>query len=78
LLIAIGAGKAEAIRDTVEGPLTSQITASALQLHREVIVVVDEAAAGLLARKDYYAEVEHAQSLLEAGDFRALGIGKHA
>lgn len=78
LLMAIGESKATAIRDTVEGPITAQVTASALQLHREVIVVVDEAAANLLARKDYYAEVEQAQTLLEAGDFRALGIGKHA
>ena len=75
LLIAIGAGKAAAIRDTVEGPITSQVTASALQLHRDAIVIVDEAAAGLLARRDYYNEVEHAQSLLEAGRFRELGIG---
>lgn len=75
VLIAIGAGKATAIRETVEGPITSQITASALQLHRDAIVIVDEAAAGLLARRDYYNEVEHAQSLLEAGRFRELGIG---
>lgn len=76
VLLATGAGKAAAIRDTVEGPITAQVTASALQLHREVIVIVDEAAASLLARKKYYAEVEEAQSLLEAGDMRALGIGK--
>lgn len=75
LLIANGAGKATAIRDTIEGPITSQVTASALQLHRDVVVVLDEAAASLLTRRQYYAEVEHAQSLLEAGDFRALGIG---
>jgi hypothetical protein len=44
-------------------------------MHREVIAVIDEPAAGLLARRDYYAEVERAQSLLEAGQLRALGIG---
>lgn len=77
LLIAIGDGKAAAIRDTVEGPITAQVTASALQLHREVIVIIDEAAAAQLARKDYYNEVERAQCLLEAGELRALGIGKH-
>lgn len=75
LLVAIGAGKAEAIRATVEGPVTSQVTASSLQLHRDVIVILDAAAAGLLARRDYYEEVERSQTLLEAGDFRALGIG---
>jgi glucosamine-6-phosphate deaminase len=75
LLLAFGPHKATAIRDTVEGPVTAQVTASALQLHREVICVFDEAAARLLLRRDYYAEVEHAQSLLEAGQLRQLGIG---
>lgn len=75
LLMATGANKAEAIRATVEGPITSQVTASALQLHREVIVVLDEAAASLLERREYYNEVERAQGLLEAGQLRALGIG---
>lgn len=75
VLVAIGAGKAQAIRDTVEGPITAQVTASALQLHRDVIVIVDEAAAGLLARRGYYSEVEQAQRLLETGQLRALGIG---
>ena len=74
LLLAFGGHKAAAIRDTVEGPITAQVTASALQLHREVIAVLDESAASLLVRRDYYAEVERSQSLLEAGDFRQLGI----
>jgi hypothetical protein len=46
-----------------------------LQLHREVICLLDESAARLLVRRDYYAEVERAQSLLESGDLKALGIG---
>jgi len=75
LLLAMGKGKAAAIRGTIEGPVTAQVTASALQLHRDVIVVVDQDAGGWLSRRDYYAEVEHAQSLLESGQFRALGIG---
>jgi glucosamine-6-phosphate deaminase len=75
LLLAFGSHKAAAVRDTVEGPITAQVTASALQLHREVICVFDEAAAGQLARKTYYAEVERSQSLLETGQLGALGIG---
>ncbi len=75
LLLAFGPHKALAVRDTVEGPITAQVTASALQLHREVIGVFDEAAARLLVRRDYYAEVEKAQTLLESGQLRALGIG---
>jgi len=74
LLLAFGPHKAAAIRDTVEGPVTAQVTASALQLHREVICVLDEAAARLLVRRDYYAEVERAQSLVEAGQMKQLGI----
>jgi glucosamine-6-phosphate deaminase len=74
LLVAMGSGKAEAIRQTVEGPVTAQVTASALQLHRDVICVIDEPAASLLTRVDYYREVEAAQQLLEAGDWKRLGL----
>jgi glucosamine-6-phosphate deaminase len=65
LLIAIGANKAVAIRDTIEGPITSQVTASALQLHPDTIAILDTTAASLLARQDYYAESERAQCELE-------------
>lgn len=72
LLLACGSSKARAIRDTIEGPVTAQVTASALQLHRDVIAVVDEEAGRLLERRDYYREVERAQALLEAGQIGAL------
>lgn len=67
LLLASGEHKAKAIRDTVEGPVTAQVTASALQLHRDVITVVDDEAGRLLERRSYYREVEQAQTLLRAG-----------
>jgi len=54
LLIANGEGKAEVCREFIEGPVTSQITASALQLHSYAIVVLDEEAASKLKRKEYY------------------------
>lgn len=75
LLLAFGPHKAAAVRDSVEGPITAQVTGSALQLHREVIGIFDEAAAALLVRREYYAEVERAQSLLESGQLKTLGIG---
>ncbi|MDP6468960.1 MAG: glucosamine-6-phosphate deaminase [Pirellulaceae bacterium] len=75
LLLATGSHKASAIRSMIEGPVTAQITASALQLHREVIVIVDEQAGGWLERRDYYSEVEECHQLLESGQLRALGIG---
>lgn len=66
LLLACGAAKAKAIHDAVEGPVTARVTASALQLHRDVIVAIDEEAAASLEHREYYREVEQAQARLEA------------
>ena len=54
LLLATGANKADAIAATLEGPVTSMCTASALQLHPDVTVVIDEAAASKLKNISYY------------------------
>lgn len=54
VLVAQGAAKAEAVAAAVEGPLTSFVPGSALQLHRFATVVVDEAAADQLRLGDYY------------------------
>jgi glucosamine-6-phosphate deaminase len=54
LLLATGVSKAPIISKAVEGPITSMISATALQLHPRCSVVVDEPAASLLAEKDYY------------------------
>jgi glucosamine-6-phosphate deaminase len=54
LLLATGRNKAGVIAKAVEGPITSMISATTLQLHPRCTVVVDEAAAGELAEKDYY------------------------
>ena len=67
LLLACGSAKARAIRDTIEGPVTAQVTASALQLHRDVVAVLDQEAARLLERRDYYRQVEVAQERLQTG-----------
>lgn len=75
LLLALGSSKAQAVQGTIEGPVTAQVTASALQLHRDVIAVIDEEAGAWLTRRDYYAEVEEAQLLLEGGELQRLGIG---
>lgn len=48
LLLASGKGKARAIKDTTCGHVTPRVPASFLQLHREVIVIVDKEAASLL------------------------------
>ena len=54
VLVASGNGKAKAIAQTVEGPVTSMVTASALQLHRDAVVIVDQDAASQLTMRDYY------------------------
>jgi glucosamine-6-phosphate deaminase len=58
LLLATGLNKAEAVQACVEGPITSLVPASALQLHADVTIVIDEAAAGLLKYKEYYQRSE--------------------
>jgi len=54
MLLANGKKKAAAIAATVEGPVTSMVTASALQLHPSTKVFVDEEAASQLKMRDYY------------------------
>jgi len=43
-----------ALGQAVEGPVTSMVTASALQLHRDASVLVDEESAAGLTMRDYY------------------------
>ncbi len=57
LLIATGAGKAEAVAAAVEGPLTASCPASVLQLHPHATVLLDPDAASHLERADHYREV---------------------
>ena len=54
LLLATGDSKADVIAQAVEGPITSMVTASALQLHARCTVVVDEEAGAKLKEKEYY------------------------
>jgi glucosamine-6-phosphate deaminase len=48
LLLASGESKAAILRDSFNGPLTTLVPASLLQLHQNVTIVTDEAAARLL------------------------------
>ena len=58
LLVANGKSKAEAIAAAIEGPVTSMITASALQLHKDVVYFLDDEAAGDLKMREYYDWVQ--------------------
>ncbi|WP_294188585.1 glucosamine-6-phosphate deaminase [uncultured Clostridium sp.] len=48
IVIASGESKAEAVKAMVNGKISTKMPASMLQMHRDVVVIVDEAAAKLL------------------------------
>jgi glucosamine-6-phosphate deaminase len=54
LLLAFGEGKARAVADAVEGPITAMNPASILQMHPVAKCLTDEAAARELSRLEYY------------------------
>ena len=56
ILQAFGRKKAEAIQRTIEGPVSAFCPASALQLHPDSLILVDDEAASLLSLRDYYRQ----------------------
>ena len=54
ILLVTGSSNAEILAKAVEGPITSMVSASALQLHPQCRVIVDEHAAVNLQAQDYY------------------------
>src|ERR687887_2609172 len=54
VLVASGTAKAKAIAQAVEGPVNGMVKGSALQVHKDAVVIVDEDAASGLAMRDYY------------------------
>ncbi len=57
VLLAFAGRKAAAVAKMVEGAVTALVPASALQLHPQATVLVDEEAAGQLALAAYYRDV---------------------
>ena len=53
VILAFGAKKARAVKDAVEGPVSHYVTLSALQLHPDGVLVLDEPAAGELKVNSY-------------------------
>ena len=66
VLMATGASKADAIKRTVEGPVTASCPASALQFHPETTVIVDEAAASALDDCEFFKHIERENQALLA------------
>jgi len=58
LILAKGKAKADVWARMIEGPVSSQVTASALQLHPWVIAIADEDAASELKHVDYYLHID--------------------
>ena len=58
MLLANGEGKAEAVAAAIEGPVTSMCSASALQLHPDVIFFLDRPAASRLKMRAYYEWIQ--------------------
>ena len=54
IMLVTGREKAEILAKAVEGPITSMISATALQLHQACTVIVDEEAAEKLKESEYY------------------------
>ncbi len=53
IVLAVGDGKADAVAAMIEGPVTSMCPGSILQMHAQVTVIVDEAAAAKLTMREY-------------------------
>ena len=51
ILLASGVNKRDAIKKTVEGPITAMVPASMIQIHPRAIVIIDQEAASLLERE---------------------------
>ena len=69
LLLGAGAAKREAVAKAVEGPVTATVTASALQLHPQVTVLIDRDAAAALRHLEYYERVMHTTATLTPDRF---------
>ena len=52
VLLASGKNKADAIQKTIEGKITSDLPASLLQIHKDVVIIVDKEAGEKLNRRD--------------------------
>ncbi|ABY92722.1 MAG: Glucosamine-6-phosphate deaminase [Caldanaerobacter subterraneus] len=52
VLLASGKNKAEAIKETIKGQLTTKVPATVLALHHDVTIIIDKEAASLIPDED--------------------------
>ncbi len=62
LLCANGRNKARAVALAIEGPVTAMVTASALQMHRQAKVLLDQEAAGELKMREHFDWIEECRA----------------
>ena len=67
VLLASGAGKADAVAKSIEGPITEDVPASILQKHPDCTFILDEEAASKLTAKTFEFELAHWLLLLRPG-----------
>jgi len=72
LMLVTGAAKADILAKAVEGPITAMVSATALQLHPNCTVIVDEPAAAKLQEREYYDWIYQNES--EWDVFREQGL----
>ena len=65
LLLATGDGKADAVRQAIEGPVSAMCPASMLQMHETATVLLDSDAASKLDLLDYYHWVAEQKQVLQ-------------
>jgi glucosamine-6-phosphate deaminase len=70
VVLAAGNRKARAVAQTVEGPVTASVPASALQFHPDTTLFVEEEAASELVQKDYYRQVAALTARVSSYGFR--------
>ena len=63
LLLASGKNKAEAIHNSIYGKVAPEVPGSILQLHQDVIVILDKEAAYLLKENDYEFVYDNTKAL---------------
>jgi glucosamine-6-phosphate deaminase len=67
ILLANGPKKAAIVAEALEGPITAQVSASVLQMHPQVTVILDREAGAKLKRAEYYRWVYNQKKQLIPG-----------